>query len=216
MQILFISDYVCPYCLVAKEALKQALAETGNEAESAWQPYELTPEPRERVDTYHDEKRKAGYQILKEPCAQLGLDMKLPPKVIPRPYTRLAFEGWYYACDRGKGEAYNDLMYRAYFIEEQDIGELGILTGLAERVGLDAADFTAALETGTYTKMEQEAVDYARNVLQPKGVPTLYINEQKVMLHEYTKEEMIRILRDEAERAEGPSFVCGEDGCALK
>lgn len=33
MQILFISDYVCPYCLVAKEALKQALAETGIEAE---------------------------------------------------------------------------------------------------------------------------------------------------------------------------------------
>ena len=25
MEILFISDYVCPYCLVAKEALKQAL-----------------------------------------------------------------------------------------------------------------------------------------------------------------------------------------------
>lgn len=26
MEILFISDYVCPYCLVAKEALSQALA----------------------------------------------------------------------------------------------------------------------------------------------------------------------------------------------
>ena len=29
LSILFVSDYVCPYCLVAKEALKEALKETG-------------------------------------------------------------------------------------------------------------------------------------------------------------------------------------------
>ena len=33
MDIQFISDYVCPYCLVAKQALKAALAQTGLEAE---------------------------------------------------------------------------------------------------------------------------------------------------------------------------------------
>ena len=132
MQILFVSDYVCPYCLVAKEALKQALAETGMEAEITWQPYELTPESRERVDTWHDEKRRANYQILVEPCARLGLDMKLPPHVIPRPYTRLAFEGWYYACGQGKADAYNDLVYQAYFILEQDIGDISVLAELAK------------------------------------------------------------------------------------
>ena len=93
MEILFISDYVCPYCLVAKEALKQALETMGLEARITWQPYELTPEPRDRVDTYHDEKRKANYRILVEPCARLGLAMKLPPKVIPRPYTRWPLKG---------------------------------------------------------------------------------------------------------------------------
>ena len=73
MQILFISDYVCPYCLVAKEALSQALARTGHQANITWQPYELTPEPKERVDTYNDERRRAGYQVLVEPCKKLGL-----------------------------------------------------------------------------------------------------------------------------------------------
>lgn len=89
MDIQFISDYVCPYCLVAKQALKVALAQTGLEAEITWLPFELTPEPKERVDTYHDEARRAHYQILKEPCVQLGLDMKLPPNVIPRPYLKV-------------------------------------------------------------------------------------------------------------------------------
>lgn len=216
MHILFISDYVCPYCLVAKEALRQALEETGLEAAITWQPHELTAEPAPRVDTFHDERRRANYQILVEPCKKLGLDMKLPPKVIPRPYSRLAFEGWYYACDHGKGEQYNDLIYRAYFIEELDIGELSVLGELAARVGLDKADFTAALAQGTYSAAEKAAVEHTRNVLQPRGVPTLYIDGEKVSIREYTKEEMVAILTKQAEKSAAPAMVCGADGCAMQ
>lgn len=216
MHILFISDYVCPYCLVAKEALRQALEETGLEASITWQPHELTVEPAPRVDTFHDERRRANYQILVEPCKQLGLDMKLPPKVIPRPYSRLAFEGWYYACDHGKGEEYNDLIYRAYFIEEQDIGDLAVLGELAQRVGLDKEDFTKALEQGIYSEREKAAVEHTRNVLQPRGVPTVYIDGEKVSVSAYTREEMVAILRREVKKSATPTMVCGDDGCAMK
>ena len=215
MQILFISDFVCPYCLVAKEALTQALEETGIDAQIIWQPHELTPKPNAQVDTYHDEKRKINYQILAASCKELGLDMKLPPKVIPRPYSRLAFEGWYYACEKGRGEAYNDLVYRAYFIKEQDIGQINVLASIAQQVGLDAADFTAALENGTYSQLEKEAIAYTRDVLKPLGVPTIYFNGKQIDLQKYTKEEMIRILRGEAARSAGPSFYCGADGCGM-
>ena len=214
MNILFISDYVCPYCLVAKEALRQALEETDLEATITWQPHELTVEPAPRVDTYHDQRRRANYQILVEPCKQLGLDMKLPPEVIPRPYSRLAFEGWYYACDHGKGEEYNDLIYRAYFIEEQDIGDLSVLAELAQRVGLDREHFTAALEQGVYSAREKAAVEHTRTVLQPRGVPTVYIDGEKVSIREYTKGEMVAILTKQAEKNAAPAPVCGSDGCA--
>ncbi len=215
MNIVFVSDYVCPYCLVAKEALKAALEATGLESEITWQPCELTPEPRERVDTYHDETRRAHYQILVEPCRQLGLDMKLPPAVIPRPYTRKAFEGWYYACEKGRGETYNDLVYRAYFIEEQDIGETGVLAALARRAGLEPAAFTAALESGAYSQREREAVDYARNVLKVQGVPSIYIDGERITLHEFTKEEMIGILTEREEKHRGPGFMCTGDVCTI-
>lgn len=211
MEILFISDYVCPYCLVAKEALTRALAMSGLEAGIVWQPYELTPEPRERVDTWHDARRRANYQVLAGPCRKLGLDMKLPPKVIPRPYTRLAFEGWYYACDHGKGEEYNDLVYRAYFLEEQDIGDANVLAAIAEKAGLDSADFAAALSAGTYRTREQEAVRYAREVLKPRGVPTMYIDGQRAEISEYTVSEMLRLLNDAASGTQG--FACGPEGC---
>lgn len=213
LEILFISDYVCPYCLVAKEALKQALEETGVEAQITWQPYELTVEPKPRVDTYNDTSRKRKYKVLIEPCKQLGLEMKLPPNVVPRPYTRLAFEGWYFACDQGKGDAYNDRMYKAYFIDEMDIGDIEVLTKLAEELGLDGTAFKQALETGAYTEKEKAAVAYAKNELQPKGVPTIYISGQKVSVSEYTKEEMIRILSEQVPADEVFGFCCSEDGC---
>ena len=213
LDILFISDYVCPYCLVAKEALKQALQETGVEANITWQPYELTREPKPQVDTYNDESRRKKYVVLVEPCKQLGLDMKLPPKVVPRPYTRLAFEGWFFACDNGRGDEYNDAVYKAYFIDEQNIGDVEVLTALAEKVGLDGAAFKAALENGTYTEVEKAAVDYARNELKPSGVPTIYINGEKVAVAEYTKDEIIRILSEQVPAEEVFGFSCSEDGC---
>lgn len=196
LEILFISDYVCPYCLVAKEALKQALDETGIEANITYRPLELTVEPAPRVDTYSDEKRRAGYQVLVEPCKKLGLDMKLPPKVIPRPYTRLAFEGWYYAKEKGAEEIYNDLIYRAYFMDEKDIGDIEILSELAESIGLNREDCRKALEKGTYTKIEKAEVEYTRKELKPEAVPTIYMNNKKISVSNYTKEEMIQILKE--------------------
>ena len=211
MEILFISDYVCPYCLVAKEALHRALNRLGLQARITYQPHELTPEPKPRVDTYHDQRRRANYQILLEPCRQMELPMKLPPRVIPRPYTRLAFEGWFCACDQGKGDEYNDAVYRAYFLEERDIGEIPVLASIAERIGLDPTTFTKALQEERYTAQERQAVEYTRNVLKPQGVPTIYVDGKQLSLGDYTEAEMLRALSDAAFQA-APRF-CGIDGC---
>ena len=219
LDILFVTDYVCPYCLVAKEALKEAMIETGTEARITWQPMELTMEPEERVDTYNDPVRKGRYQVLVEPCKKLGIDMKLPPNVVPRPYTRLAYEGWHFACDKGLGEKYNDLLYKAYFIDEKDIGDIDVLVSLAESIGLDGAEYRTALENGTYTEKQRKMSMYAREVIRPRGIPAIYIDGEKVTLSDYSVEEMIDILQKKklVEAKMGMSCgiggCCGPDGC---
>ena len=212
LNILFVTDFVCPYCLVAKVALEEALKETGIEAEIQVQPLELTQEPKERVDTYHDEERKKRYQVLVEPAKALGLDMKLPPAVCPRPYTRLAFEGLFFAEEKGKEAVYADLAYRAYFEEELDIGDLDVLCRLAQRAGLDAEEFRGALTAGVYTQRVKEAVDYSRNELKVSGIPSIYLNGERISVEKYTKEEMIQILQ-EGQAAAGKGGCCGIDGC---
>lgn len=213
MEILFVTDFVCPYCLVAKEALNLALEQTGIKANIRLQPFELTPEDRPRVDTWNDQRRREGYKRLVAPCEKLGMPMKLPPYVVPRPYTRLAFEGWFFANARGKGEEYADAAYKAYFYEEQDIGEIPVLAALAEKIGLDAAEFVAALEKGTYRAQEQEAAAYSRNELKVTGVPAIYLNGKKISPSEYSVEEFVGLLK--GAESEGPGVSCGENGCAL-
>ena len=194
LDILFISDYVCPYCLVEKEVLLRTLKKTGIKAKITWQPFELTMEPKPRVDTYHDEVRKAHYQVLVEPCKALELPMKLPPAVVPRPYSRLAFEGYFYAKAHKKGDDYNTAVYNAYFLDEKDIGQIDVLADLAEGLGLDRADFVKCLEDGVYTEEEHASVMYAREVLKPTGVPTIYVDGIKITINDYTMEELEAIL----------------------
>lgn len=194
LDVLFVTDFVCPYCLVAKEALNQALKEGGIKAKIRICPLELTEEPKERIDTYHDQSRKERYQVLKKPAEELGLAMKFPPAVVPRPYTRLAFEGWYFAEEKGLGDAYGDQVYKAYFIDEKDIGDMEVLADLAERVGLNRQEYRDALLTGKYTGKEKEALRYAKDELKVKQVPTIYFNGREVSLETYTKEEMAGLL----------------------
>lgn len=196
LKIRFVSDYVCPYCLVAKVPLLAAAQ--GKDVEIEWLPFELTREPQPRVDTYHDEARREKWAKSLIPAAKaLGLEMKVPPKVIPRPYTRLAFEGWHFAVEHGLGDAYNDRMYEAYFMEEQDIGDLDVLCSIAGELGLDRAAFREALENGTYAEKQARCADYARDELKIKAVPTIFIGDTRVEGGVYTKEGFEKLI-DEA------------------
>lgn len=210
LDILFVTDYVCPYCLLAKEALKRALEKTGLEAKITYQPLLLKPKPTTgfRPDDPEVVKR---FEALTSAALALDIDMKLPVRVQPRPYTQKAFEGWRYACGQGKGDEYADRMYRAYFVEEKDIANLDTLKSLAESVGLNADSYAEALADGRYARSVEEADRASRDVYQVKGVPTLFINGERTELDEYSVDEMVGILLGHS-AAEG-GMICVEDGC---
>ncbi|MGN0777976.1 MAG: DsbA family protein [Aristaeellaceae bacterium] len=199
LNITFITDYVCPYCLVAREALHQAMEETGITANITTLPFELTREPAPRVDTCHDAQRKARWRVLAEPCRELGLPMKLPPMVCPRPYTRLAFEAWLYASTQHLGDAWSDRMYRAYFLEEKDIGDMAVLAKEAEAVGLDAPALTQALQEGRFTAQLHQLEEQTLAMYHPQHVPTILINGTETPLNHYTRAEMVTLIRQAAQ-----------------
>lgn len=173
------TDYVCPYCYVLETMLNQLRPEVDFEVE--YLPFELTEPPQPQVDTYNDPERRARYAQSLEPlCRQIGLNMHLPPNVTPRPYTRMAFQGLYFAREQGLEDAYCHRMYQAYFEEERDLGDLQELVSLAAGVGLDPEAYRAALESGKWAETEREAVRYAKEELKVQAVPTVFLGEHRL------------------------------------
>jgi predicted DsbA family dithiol-disulfide isomerase len=95
--------------------------------------------------------------------------------------TRAAIAAAEYARDEGGFERFHEALFRAYFVEGRDIGDRGVLDGLAAGCGLDPVRMHAALEGGTYdarlAAVRQEAATW---LLQ--GVPTFILNaEHKIV-----------------------------------
>ena len=89
---------------------------------------------------------------------------------------------------------------------------MDVLCRIAKEAGLDADAFQQALSEGTYTERVQEAVAYSRDVLKISGVPSIYLNGERISVESYTKEEMVRILL-EGQAAASAGMCCGIDGC---
>lgn len=157
LTIDFLTDYVCPFCLVTKENLRAALKTLHQEAEIIEHPYALTPEGGEATDIC-DEEHRAYFARLKEPAETVGLNMQLPPEIRPRPMTYLAFEGAVLAEKSGKHEAWSDRVYRAYWVEGRDIGQIDVLCALAADIGLNADEMRQALENRTYADDVKTAI----------------------------------------------------------
>jgi predicted DsbA family dithiol-disulfide isomerase len=96
----------------------------------------------------------------------------------PQPHTQLAFEGYQYAREHGKGNEYNDRVLEAFFVEGKDIGQIDVLTRLAGEVGLIEREFDEALRTRKYREAHRRAVRHAYEEAGVTGVSMFVIGEQ--------------------------------------
>ncbi|PLT27925.1 DsbA family oxidoreductase [Peribacillus deserti] len=212
VKIKVYSDYVCPFCFLAEQPLAEAIK--GKDAVVEWMPYELRPYPNETLKPEGHYLQSTWKQSVYPMADRMGIHIVLP-KVSPQPYTHLAFEGYQYAKEKGKGSEYNDRMLRAFFQEEQDIGDIEVLTKLAGEVGLDETEYRQALETRRYKEAHQKALEHAYNEADITAVPTFIIGDTKIsgIRSKATLEQIINeeINRQDRDFPEG--MACGVDGC---
>lgn len=199
MKIAVYSDYVCPYCFLAEEPLANALDHFDGEIEAEWMPFELRPYPVPTLRPEGQYLQKAWRESVYPLAERFGLEIVLP-RVSPQPYTRLAFEGGLFARDEGAADDYHHRVFRAFFQEERDIGELDELTECARDIGLDAAAFRRALEKDTYSKECGEQLRHATDVLGIQSVPTIVIGTLAVpgLMAEDT---LVKLLQDQLDKA---------------
>ncbi|WP_327354435.1 DsbA family oxidoreductase [Streptomyces sp. NBC_01304] len=206
------SDYVCPFCMLAEGPLEEAVNDVGVDVEIEWMPFELRPHPQPTLRP-EDEYLPAIWERAVYPMARrLGVDITLP-EVSPQPYTALAFEGYQYAAERDLGTAYTRRMFRAFFQENQDLGQIDVLAALAGEIGLDEAGFRAALVDGSYRAKHQDALREAA-AHQVQAVPTILIGDTRIEGVPRAAQLRKALLDAQAQQGEDAVYgaACGIDG----
>ncbi|MBC5995020.1 DsbA family oxidoreductase [Pontibacter cellulosilyticus] len=199
LQIKVYSDFVCPYCFFGEVVLERALAgiEKRDKVDVEWMSFELRPEPTPTLKPEGKYLQTTWKNSVYPMSEQLGINIVLP-KVSPQPYTHLAFEGYQYAKKHGLGEKYTDRMFRAFFQEELNIGEIDVLTDLAAEIGLDRVEFREVLESRKYKEEHQQALKHAYEDVGVQAVPTFIIGN-KIVRGLLREEDLRRLIKLELE-----------------
>ena len=148
------------------------------EIEMRWIAFPLHPETPEEGLTL--EELFAGRSIdiekiisrLKQVAGELGLPLGKRKKTYN---SRLAQELAKWAESKGKGDSFNDAVFRAYFVDGKNIGKVDELVALAKSIGLSEEEARSVLELRTF----KEAVDsdWSRShALGITAVPTFLVN----------------------------------------
>lgn len=154
MRIDIISDVVCPWCFIGKRRLEKALASRPEiAAEITWRPFQLNPDmPEEGMPRAEYIASKFGdsshsrriHQTIAEAGASVGIDFAFD-RIRRSPNTRNAHRLIRFATRQGRGDAVVDRLFRGYFLEGRDIGDLATLADIASESGLDHEETRAFL-----------------------------------------------------------------------
>lgn len=170
----------------------------GKDVVVEWMPFELRPEPHPTLRPEEEYLQRAWQQSVYPIAGRMGVPITLPP-VSPQPHTHLAFEGYQFAKDQGRGADYTHRVLEAFFVEGQDIGKVDLLTKLAAEVGLVASEFGEALRTRKYREAHQQALRHAYEDMGVTGVPMFVIGDQ-VLTGLQSRETLEAVIEDQLAR----------------
>ena len=185
MRIDIYSDIVCPWCFVGKRRLERALGQLKDigQAQIIWRPFQLNPTmPEEGMDRTTYLKAKFGsleaFGRMEEQLLAAGEDEQIPfafEKIQRTPNTFAAHRLVWYAAQQGKQDEAVEALFRAYFLDGKDIGDVKTLVHVSDEAGLDRkeTEHFLASDHGTVEVKGEEAVGRRLGI---RGVPYFVFN----------------------------------------
>jgi predicted DsbA family dithiol-disulfide isomerase len=135
------SDYVCPYCYLGAIPLERAAEKTG--AQIIWRAFQL-PTPGDPTLAGGSGRREEDWLNTISPMAsRLGVEIRQPSRA---PSTRMAHEAAAWARSQGRFDSFHAGLFRAHFLEDQDIGSVTTLKEVARRSGMDPGELERVLD----------------------------------------------------------------------
>ena len=190
LHIDFVSDIVCPWCVVGLGGLEAALDKLkaeGITAEVHFQPFELNPQmPPEGENIVEHIGRKYGSTpeqsaanraMITQRAAEAwpGFDMRMgPDSRIWNTFDAHRLLHWAGTVGMPEQRALKAALFTAHFTEGQTMTDAGVLADAAEAAGLDRAKAAEVLGDGRYAAEVRaaEALWVSRGI---NGVPAVVV-----------------------------------------
>jgi predicted DsbA family dithiol-disulfide isomerase len=189
LAIDIVSDVVCPWCYIGKRRLEAALAErgAGGRVNVRWHPFQLNPDlPRGGADRRSYLERKFGgaeraaeiYARVEAAGREAGIWFEFE-RIERQPNTLDAHRllAWAQGLDAVKAMRLVEDLFRAYFTQGVDIGNIEQLSRLAAQAGFDAYAATAMLTSGE-GRAAVAAADQRARAMGVTGVPLFIFNQR--------------------------------------
>lgn len=188
MTIEIWSDVVCPFCYIGKREFDHALEQFAHKSEVKviWKSFELDPNAPKRSE--HDmygmlvskyggtrDDAKARVQGVVQRAKSVGLDYQMDKAIMGSSFD--AHRLIQFAKTKGKGDAAEERLFKAYFTEGTHIADHATLVKLATEIGLDGAAVQEMLASTRFTE-EVRADEREAQQLGVRGVPFFVIDRK--------------------------------------
>jgi len=181
-----VSDTICPWCYIGKRRFERALELSGrDDVAISWRPFRLNPDmPVEGVtrDDYVRAKFGGGdrprqiYQAVADSGREAGIEFQFS-RIKRTPNTILSHRLIQWGARTGRQDAVVDRLFRAYFEDGRDIGDLDTLVQCAVEAGAEAGEAREYLVSDEGRSEVVSADVYARR-LGINGVPCFIVNRK--------------------------------------
>ncbi len=176
-KVVVYSDYICPFCFIGKSRIDRLKKEFDTRVE--WRNIEIHPETP--LDGIPRTQLGAGFSQLwlnvERLAKEAGVKIRQPPIISNSSLALIASE---YARKEGRFEAFHDRVFRAYWQEGGNIGDINVLLEIGREAGLEPSRLKAYFKEGDW-EAALERNNRSASKHQVSGVPTFIIGKEKVV-----------------------------------
>ncbi|WP_297801857.1 DsbA family oxidoreductase [uncultured Brevundimonas sp.] len=191
LKIDFVSDVMCPWCVIGLGGLNKALEELkpeGIQANLTCQPFELNPDMAPEGENIVEhigrkygstpEQSAANREMIRQRAAEVGFDMRMGENSrIWNTFDAHRLLHWAHEVAPERQEALKKALFTAHFTDGLNVSDAGVLTQTAEKAGFDRAEAAEVLASGRYAREVRDAEQLWRS-RGISSVPAIVINDQ--------------------------------------
>ena len=188
MKVEIWSDVMCPFCYIGKRKFEAALNsfENKDKIEIVWKSFQLnaglktdpsksTVQHLAETKGWSMEQTRSTIKYVTDMAEGVGLHYDFDKAVVANSFDAHRFIQ--FAKSKGKGDAAEEVLFKAYFTEGKNTADHAVLIQLGKSIGLDEAELTTVLSSSAFAAEVNRDIAESQQI-GVNGVPFFVFNRK--------------------------------------